>query len=171
MKKHAENIVLPGYETTAAVMAYAFVLVFSLLWIISIFAGAYMMRQGHLERVWAGLIRYFFAPACHQISSRSFICFGYPLAVCARCTGLYAGFIAGVVMFPFLKAIGSEKTPRPWVLGAGILPMIVEWTWSHAAGSASTNALRAVSGGVAGAAVAFWVLPAVFQLVHSRGRR
>src|SRR5687768_17707700 len=33
-----------------------------------------------------------FAVVCHQLPERSYFIFGHKLAVCSRCTGLYAGF-------------------------------------------------------------------------------
>jgi uncharacterized membrane protein len=40
-------------------------------------------------------IALFFSPVCHQDAARSFWLFGGPVAVCARCLGLYLGAAAG----------------------------------------------------------------------------
>jgi len=45
----------------------------------------------------AGL-RIFFAAACHQDPARSFSLFGLPLAVCARCLGIYGGAVTGFLL-------------------------------------------------------------------------
>src|SRR5207248_3168461 len=37
-----------------------------------------------------------FGKSCHQIPERSFFIDGHPFAICARCTGIYFGFAAGV---------------------------------------------------------------------------
>lgn len=37
----------------------------------------------------------FFSPVCHQDPARSFWVFGGPVAVCARCLGIYLGAAAG----------------------------------------------------------------------------
>jgi uncharacterized membrane protein len=43
---------------------------------------------------------FFFDPVCHQISSRSFILNGFPMAVCVRCFSVYlAGFFLCLVSF------------------------------------------------------------------------
>jgi uncharacterized membrane protein len=43
---------------------------------------------------------FFFDPVCHQISSRSFIFSGYPMAVCVRCFSVYlAGFFLCLILF------------------------------------------------------------------------
>lgn len=47
----------------------------------------------------AGLVvRWFFASVCHQHAERSFYLFGAPLAVCARCFGIYAGAAFGTLL-------------------------------------------------------------------------
>ncbi len=44
----------------------------------------------------AGLaVRWFFASVCHQQAERSLYLFSAPLAVCARCFGIYAGAAVG----------------------------------------------------------------------------
>ena len=40
-------------------------------------------------------IVFFFSPVCHQDPVRSFWVFGGPVAVCARCLGIYLGAAAG----------------------------------------------------------------------------
>lgn len=40
-------------------------------------------------------IFWFFSPVCHQDPARSFWIFGAPVAVCARCLGIYLGAAAG----------------------------------------------------------------------------
>jgi uncharacterized membrane protein len=41
--------------------------------------------------------RFFFAPVCHQDAARSFWYLGVPLAVCARCFGIYCGAAIGLL--------------------------------------------------------------------------
>jgi hypothetical protein len=46
---------------------------------------------------WLPLLYLPFAPVCHQIAGRSFHLHGVPLAVCARCLGIYAGVVAAAI--------------------------------------------------------------------------
>jgi len=41
-----------------------------------------------------------FSPVCHQEASRCLTINGYPLALCARCTALYAGIGIGAIFLP-----------------------------------------------------------------------
>lgn len=64
-----------------------------------------------------------FAPLCHRIPSRSLILFETPMALCARCAGLYAGGWAGLV-----AALGGCITGRrslAWIALA-VLPTSVD---------------------------------------------
>src|SRR6267142_1248191 len=56
-----------------------------------------------------------FANVCHQLPERSFYIAGHQFAVCARCTGLYAGFTLAVFFYPLIRLIRSAAAPaRQW---------------------------------------------------------
>jgi len=56
----------------------------------------------------------FYGHICHQNPSRSFSLFGHQMAACARCSGIYAGFLAGCLAFPFFRNLFQARIPRPW---------------------------------------------------------
>ena len=85
---------------------FAWTLFGSVVWISSlIFAPILKSRIPFLS----GLIYAAFSPTCHQLSDRCFHLGAEPLAVCARCFGVYIGFLAGTLLFPFVK----KRFPRP----------------------------------------------------------
>lgn len=43
----------------------------------------------------SGMLTYLFSGSCHQMPDRSFWIMGYPMALCSRCTGIYAGSFFG----------------------------------------------------------------------------
>ena len=53
----------------------------------------YLAASGYT--LFAAAIFWFFSPVCHQDPARSFWLFGAPVAVCARCLGIYLGAAAG----------------------------------------------------------------------------
>lgn len=53
-----------------------------------------------------------FAPFCHQSPERCFFLWGYPLAVCGRCTGIYLGFLLGTLIYPLTGALARPVIPR-----------------------------------------------------------
>jgi uncharacterized membrane protein len=60
------------------------------------------------ESRWGFLATLVYRPVCHQIPSRCLDLGWGPMAVCARCTGLYLGGILGLLWPPF-----AGRAPRP----------------------------------------------------------
>lgn len=101
------------------------------------------------------VLRWFAQPICHQLAERSFHLLGEPLAVCQRCTGLYAGFALGVVVWPQLRRLGGWLAANPrWVL-AFLLPLGIDWALQN------TPLSRFATGLVAGFPVALLALLAL----------
>jgi uncharacterized membrane protein len=112
-----------------------------------------------------------FHAACHQMPERSFYVAGYPLAVCARCFGLYVGALAGLIAYPLVRPMARTDAPwRGWLLIAS-LPTTVDFAlglfgvWENTHWSRFSTAL------VAGAASAFYVVPGLVDLSLSKFRR
>jgi len=126
-------------------------------------AGGYGWAATFVYRVFAGL--------CHQQAERSFTFAGHALAVCARCTGMYAGFAACVVLYPLARPLGRPAaTPaRAW-LALALLPTAVDFLLNAAGLWSNTHLSRAATGVVAGAGAAFFALPGLLELGQSFGR-
>jgi uncharacterized membrane protein len=91
------------------IMIYLLTLSGIILWLGTIFLAPYLASE---SSPLAGFIYALFSPTCHQIPSRCFFVFGHPLAVCARCLGIYSGFLAGTLIYPFLKGFFLPSLPR-----------------------------------------------------------
>ncbi len=72
----------------------------------------------------AGLLRLCYAPVCHQSPARSLTIGAGTQAVCARCSGLYLGGLAGLLAGGLL--VGTGRRPRPLVLGVLLVPTAVD---------------------------------------------
>ena len=55
-------------------------------------------------KIWIKLMKMGAKLGCHQMPERSFFYKGYQFPVCARCTGLMAGYLLGIFVY-FLKII------------------------------------------------------------------
>jgi uncharacterized membrane protein len=87
---------------------WTFTLAAAVVWNAALFAAPAL----RLRLSWAsGLIYAVFEPLCHQRPDRCFYLGGFPLAVCGRCLGVYLGFVAGLLIFPFQR--GFVKTAPP----------------------------------------------------------
>ena len=91
-------------------LVYVLTLLGIIVWISAIVLAPYFRSRG--IRL-GSLIYAAFAPTCHQIPSRCFRLWGFPLAVCGRCIGIYAGFLAGTILLPLFRWIGRKTPPRP----------------------------------------------------------
>ncbi|MDK2808553.1 MAG: hypothetical protein PWP24_1289 [Clostridiales bacterium] len=80
---------------------------------------------------------------CHQKPERSFFLKGYQMPVCARCTGVFFGYLAAFILLPFLNK--KEKQKRMIVLlGSSI--MLMDWSVQALHIKESTNKRRVVTG-------------------------
>jgi uncharacterized membrane protein len=64
------------------------------------------------------LIRGFFSRLCHQNPARSFLVDGSPIAVCARCLGIYCGVVLGALLR--LRTVPARR----WLAGALLINML-----------------------------------------------
>jgi uncharacterized membrane protein len=111
-----------------------------------------------------------FANLCHQMPERSFHFHGKPLAVCARCWGLYGGFALGFTIYPLLRSLTRGVMPhRYWLLLAAV-PTSVDFLLGFTGIWANTHTSRALTGALLGAISAFYVVPGVVELAHYKRR-
>ena len=98
---------------------------------------------------------------CHGITRRCLTMFGTPMPVCARCTGIYIGMIAGLAAFALFRRI-EERVLRMCLYMAA-LPIAIDGITQAAGLRESTNTLRMVTGFIVAFAFGVWVLNAVEQ--------
>jgi uncharacterized membrane protein len=97
---------------------------------------------------------------CHQLPERSLFAGGFQLPVCARDTGLYAGFALGLLALWLIER-GRRPTELPsWHVLALVLlfvgAMAADGLTSYLGIRSTTNELRLLTGLLAG-----WALPVV----------
>lgn len=105
-----------------------------------------------------------FSYLCHQIPARSFHFADHPLAVCSRCTGIYAGFLLGVIAYPIVRSLRSTVTPeRKWLFIAAV-PLAIDFSLEFFGIWHNTHASRFFTGVLLGIVVVFFVLPGLIEL-------
>ena len=125
-------------------------------------AAPVLLARGH--NLLALVLYQMFGHVCHQIPERAFWAAGHPFAVCARCTGIYFGFAAGVVLYPLVRSLRRGDAPaRRWLLLAAapaLLDFGLDWlgVWEN------THWSRALTGATLGAVAAFYVVPGLMDL-------
>jgi uncharacterized membrane protein len=112
----------------------------------------------------AGTIYKAFSYLCHQIPDRSFFVDEHPFAVCARCTGIYAGFAAAAFFYPLIRPLRQTETPaRKWLFLAAA-PLAIDWSIEFFGIANNTHTSRFLTGALLGATAVFFVLPGLIEL-------
>jgi uncharacterized membrane protein len=141
----------------------------------ALFCGAVIfppawIHFGHGPDFFTRGVYFFFSGVCHQMPDRSFHLWGKPLAVCSRCSGAYAGFLAGSLAFPLIRNGRRVGFPSPWIFGAALLPALVDFGLAHFGIFDSGGFIRASTGLIPGAAASFYILPGIFEIISGQSK-
>jgi uncharacterized membrane protein len=131
--------------------------------VVAVIVGAPIaLSTGHNE--FAATIYHTFSYLCHQLPERSFFIEGHPLAVCARCTGIYAGFAGAAVLYPLVRSLRSIETPaRKWLFIAAA-PLAIDFAIEFSGIVHNTHSSRLVTGALLGAVTVFYIMPGLLDL-------
>ena len=105
-----------------------------------------------------------FSHLCHQLPERSFFIEGHPFAVCARCTGIYAGFAVATVLYPVARSLRQTEAPaRKWLFIAAA-PLAIDFAIEFFGVSHNTHFSRLSTGALLGAVAVFYIMPGLLDL-------
>lgn len=105
-----------------------------------------------------------FGIVCHQLPERSYFLDGHQLAVCSRCTGIYAGFAFTLLLYPLIRSLKNTDTPpRSWLLLAAV-PLAIDFSVTFFGFWQNTHTSRLLTGALLGSAVVFYVMPGIIDL-------
>ena len=111
-----------------------------------------------------------FAVFCHQLPERSYFIDGHPLAICSRCTGIYAGFVLTLLLYPLIRSLrNTGNPPASWLLFATI-PLAIDVGVNFFGFWYNTHTSRLLTGALLGGAVVFYVMPGIIDLSSRFGR-
>jgi uncharacterized membrane protein len=150
------------------------------LFIVPILLYPFFMSTGDPTLVTlAGAIKAGYHPTCHQLPDRCLFIFGYQMAVCSRCFAIYVSFLAGGLLFYFIKdklkpfhifyyillcvpmAVDGLAqlfgVPIPRGIGPGF-----ELIWT----TLSNNEIRVITGAIFGFGSAMFVMPYMQQVLE-----
>jgi len=113
-----------------SVRPYLLLLSGTTLWVCCLWLAPLGLSMGREEALW---LYFFYHPICHQLPGRSFFLWGFPLAVCQRCFGLYLGFWLGVLLLPVTRAFSTWIAARPRIALAFMAPMLIDVAWGGSA--------------------------------------
>jgi uncharacterized membrane protein len=111
-------------------------------------------------------VYYSFAPLCHQLPERSFFIAGHQFAVCARCTGLYAGFALVLLLYPLIRSLHSTDVPQVRWLFLAAAPLAIDFSLTFFGIWENTHTSRLLTGLLLGGVTVFYVMPGIVELAH-----
>lgn len=146
---------------------WACVVACTLLWA-GLILGAPVAAAGGHETL-AFIIYHALGAVCHQMPERAFWIAGHPLGVCARCSGIYAGFTLAALLYPlFARRLPAGGTPRRRWLILAFAPTTFDFTLGITGLWANTHLSRSLTGAWLGAWLAFYVVPSVVEIARER---
>jgi uncharacterized membrane protein len=108
-------------STTTSRLVPAIVTALAVLWTVGIVVAPWLSAH---ESIFGGWLRLIYRPGCHQIADRCLdLGFG-PMAVCARCAGLYLG---GTLALAWTLARNRPCRPPPLWLAVVAAPTVVDF--------------------------------------------
>src|SRR6185436_6366510 len=95
----------------------------------------------------------------------------HPLAVCARCTGIYFGFGLAALTYPLLRSLRQITTPsRVWLFIAAA-PLAIDWAIEFFGIWHNTHSSRLLTGALLGATSVFYIMPGLMDLALRNWKR
>ena len=110
-----------------------------------------------------------FGTLCHQLPERSFFIAGHKLAVCARCSGIYAGFALVSLFYPLARPLRATINPPVKWLFLAAVPMAIDFSLTFFGYWENTHTTRLITGLLLGGVAVFYVIPGIIEL-SMRGR-
>ncbi len=102
--------------------AIALVTILAIVFVAGIVAAPLLESSGHAAGDW---LRFAYSPTCHQMPERSLSVAEQPMAVCARCSGLYLGGLIGLLAaLPWIQRIRPRLTR--WLFFAAVVPTLID---------------------------------------------
>lgn len=105
-----------------------------------------------------------FGTLCHQIPERSYFIEGHKLAVCSRCTGVYAGFAFTLLIYPLVRSLRNTSTPPRSLLILAALPLAIDFSLTFFGIWENTHTSRLLTGLLLGSVAVFYVMPGIVEL-------
>jgi uncharacterized membrane protein len=101
---------------------------------------------------------------CHQRPDRSYFIEGHKLGVCARCTGLYAGFAITLLLYPLIRSLRIAANPPRIYLILAALPLAIDFSLTFFGIWENTHTSRLLTGVLLGSVAVFYVMPGIVDL-------
>lgn len=152
---------------------YLILLIGSLIWCLLILLPSLLGDAGDTGKYISEIDYNFFGHICHQFEGRSLHLAEHKMAVCARCSGIYFGFLIGVLVVPLFKNVRIKNIK--YALVFILLPMIIDIGLDFLGIHQSTLLTRSLTGLMFGFPSAILLYPsfeeAINELINQKERK
>jgi uncharacterized membrane protein len=152
----------------AVIPVFALTVAGTLVWLSAIFLAPYLKSRSPGT---ASFLYAFFSPICHQIPGRCLTFYGYPLAVCGRCLGIYAGFLTGLIVYPFVRGFSRTFLPSGRLFLILSAPIGLDFVGGSVGIWSSPIVVRLAAGALWGLILPFYFITGVSELILWRSGR
>lgn len=152
---------------------YLILLIALFTWCLLILLPVLLVNTGDTGKYISEIDYKYFGHICHQFEGRSLHLGGHKMTVCARCSGIYFGFLIGVVFIPLFKKIKMINIKYALVLIS--LPIIIDIGLDFLGIHQCTLLTRSLTGLLFGFPSAILLYPsfeqAISQLINQKERK
>ena len=141
-------------------MPYFIFFLLSSGWVCFLLFMAYIKNSSILYQ----FVFYIIGITCHQAPEKSFYFMNNQIPVCGRCFGIYAGLVAGLLIYPVFKNIKNTSTPSIKLLPVFILPVLIDGAFNLL----ESNIERMLTGLIFRIGVVFYLLPLINDMFYSK---
>jgi uncharacterized membrane protein len=148
-------------NTSMTIRIYLLITFLVILWCAGIIAAPLLMHAGYDGS--ADIVYAVFSRICHQNEMHSFHVDGEKMGVCMRCSAIYFGFLAGLLIMPFSGALKRMRTPNSKLILAVMIPMLVDVLLNAAGLHRSTTLTRVATGLFFGGVMPWCIVPLLVE--------
>lgn len=155
-------------DLNTVLIIWLLVLLGGFLWNAALFAAPLLKRD---SPVVSALIYAAFSPVCHQVPERCLFINGSPLAVCSRCLGIYLGFSAGTILYPFLRRFSKPFLPATSIFVLVSLPIGLDTAGNFLGLWTSPMGPRLAAGLIWGSILPFYLITGLYEAGQRLNRK
>lgn len=139
-----------------------FVIAATAFWILGFLSAPLLAGTGVSDFLYR-----FYSVVCHQFDSRSLTIHDHSLAVCARCTGIYGGFMTGMIAVRCFRRLRNRRCAPLVLLAVSSIPMAADVAGELTGIVHASAALRIMTGAWFGAGLSLLLHRSLAELFHS----
>ena len=136
-----------------------------MLWCAAIVAAPLLSFSAGISHAAGSFIYEGFSRICHQMDERSFHLAGLKLGVCIRCSSMYFGFLATLILLLVFSPLQRIRIPSIRWLLAAFAPMLIDVVLNDTGIRLSTSTSRLITGVIVGAVLPLYVVPSLLEAV------